>query len=232
MKTDSLRDRLIVALDLPDVDRARALIATLGDSVSFYKIGYELGFSGGLGLARELRDQGKQVFLDFKLHDIGNTVSSGVKALIGAGASCLTVHAYPQTLKAAVEARGDSDVAVLGVTVLTSWDGSDLSAAGISAGVEETVHQRARQALDAGADGIICSANDLPRLTPVFGGKLHFVTPGIRPEGSAAGDQKRVATPHFALQNGASHIVVGRPITQHADPRHQAEKIVAELSKG
>jgi orotidine-5'-phosphate decarboxylase len=230
MKITAPRDRLVVALDLPDIDAARALVAQLGDSVSFYKIGYELGFSGGLGLAAELAGQGKQIFFDFKLHDIGNTVASGVRALIHAGASCLTVHAYPQTLRAAVEARGDSGVAILGVTVLTSWDEDDLRESGLSGSVAQTVRNRAVLTLQSGADGIICSANDLADLRSVLGDKLFYVTPGIRPKGTDSGDQKRVTTPLCARQAGATHLVVGRPITRTEDPRGMALRIIDELT--
>ncbi len=231
MKITSPKDRLMVALDLPDADAARSMVATLGDSVSFYKIGYQLGFAGGLAVARELADSGKQVFLDFKLHDIGNTVASGVRALMQSGATCLTVHAYPQTLRAAVDARGDAPVAILGVTVLTSWDANDLEAAGIAGSVDAVVAMRARHAVDAGADGIICSALDLPRVVPLTANGFYHVTPGIRPEGSAQGDQKRVATPLSARRDGATHIVVGRPIVGADDPRGMALRIGEELAQ-
>src|ERR1700744_1609319 len=151
------KDRLIVALDLPGVEQAEAMVARLGDSVSFYKIGYQLAYAGGLPLVRKLADQGKKVFLDLKLHDIGNTVARGVESLARLGATFLTVHAYPQTMKAAVEARAGSNLKILAVTVLTSYDDSDLHAAGYRLGVSETVGARAQQAQALGVDGIVCS---------------------------------------------------------------------------
>lgn len=223
------RDRLIVALDLPSAEEARAVVARLGDSVTFYKIGYELGFAGGLALAEELRDAGKQLFLDFKLHDIGNTVAHGVKSLSRIGATFLTVHAFPQVLRAAVEARGDSGLKILGVTVLTSWDESDLRAAGHDMDVAALVAHRAAQVKASGADGLVCAASDLERVRAAGGSSLFYVTPGIRPAGGEVGDQKRVATPASALRAGATHLVVGRPIVQAADPRAAAEAIVVEM---
>src|ERR1700690_1715306 len=188
------RDRLIVALDLPGVAPAEAMIARLGDSVTFYKIGYQLGFAGGLSLVRKLTDDGKKVFVDLKLHDIGNTVARGVESVATLGATFLTVHAYPQTMKAAVEARAGSDLKILAVTVLTSYDDGDLHAAGYRLGVSELVEARAQQAEALGVDGLVCSPEEAANLRQKIGGQMNLVTPGIRPAGSAAGDQKRIMT--------------------------------------
>jgi orotidine-5'-phosphate decarboxylase len=226
------RDRLIVALDVPDVELAKAMVSRLGDAVTFYKIGYQLAYAGGLPLVRELTDQGKKVFLDLKLHDIGNTVARGVESVARLGASFLTVHAYPQTMKAAVEARGGADLKILAVTVLTSYDDGDLHAAGYRLGVVDLVEARAQQAQVLGVDGLVCSAEEASALRKVVGHQMRLVTPGIRPAGSAAGDQKRVMTPARAIAAGADYIVVGRPVLQAADPRQAAEAIVAEIAPG
>src|SRR4029453_16854473 len=186
------RDRLIVALDLPSVAKAEAMIARLGDSVTFYKIGYQLAFAGGLPLVRQLSGAGKKVFVDLKLHDIGNTVAKGVESVAALGATFLTVHAYPQTMKAAVEARAGSELKILAVTVLTSYDDGDLHAAGYRLGVSDLVEARAQQAQVLGVDGLVCSPEEATALRKVVGHQMSLVTPGIRPAGSAAGDQKRI----------------------------------------
>lgn len=223
------RERLIVALDVPDVDVARALIAKLGDSVVFYKIGYQLGYAGGLPLIRELASLGKKVFADLKLHDIGNTVAKGVESVAKLGATFLTVHAYPQTMQAAVEARKGSSLQVLAVTVLTSYDDDDLHAAGYRLNVGDLVEARARQAQALGVDGLVSSAEEVGKLRGITGAQMRLVTPGIRPAGSAAGDQKRIMTPAKAIAAGADYLVVGRPVVEAADPKHAAEEIVAEI---
>jgi orotidine-5'-phosphate decarboxylase len=224
------RDRLIVALDLPGIEPAEAMIARLGDSVTFYKIGYQLGFAGGLPLVRKLADQGKKVFVDLKLHDIGNTVERGVESIAKSGATFLTVHAYPQTMKAAVEGRGGTSLKILAVTVLTSYDDGDLHAAGYRFGVSDLVEARARQAQVLGVDGLVCSPEEVVALRKVVGHQMRLVTPGIRPAGSAAGDQKRIMTPSRAIAAGADYLVVGRPILDAADPRAAAEAIQAEIA--
>ncbi|MDQ0510981.1 orotidine-5'-phosphate decarboxylase [Angulomicrobium amanitiforme] len=224
------RDRLIVALDLPSVGAAESLVAQLGDTVSFYKIGYELGFAGGLGLARELIADGRKVFIDFKLHDIGNTVARGIASLAALGASFATVHAYPQTMRAAVEGREGSALRLLAVTVLTSYDEADLRAAGYSAGVEETVARRVVQARETGIDGIVCAPTDATRVRTLLGPDRAIVTPGVRPEGAASGDQKRIATPFAAIRAGADHLVVGRPIVAAPDPAAAARAVQAEIA--
>jgi orotidine-5'-phosphate decarboxylase len=223
------KDRLIVALDLPSVGPAEAMIARLGDSVSFYKIGYQLAFAGGLPLVRQLADAGKKVFVDLKLHDIGNTVARGVESVAKLGATFLTVHAYPQTMKAAVEGRAGSGLKILGVTVLTSYDDGDLHAAGYRLGVSDLVEARAQQAQVLGLDGLVCSPEEATTLHKIVGHQMVLVTPGIRPAGSATGDQKRIMTPARAIAAGADYLVVGRPVMEAADPRAAADAIQAEI---
>ena len=228
------RDRLIVALDLPSVAAAEAMVARLGDAVSFYKIGYQLAFAGGLSFAEGLARSGRQVFLDLKLHDIGNTVAKGVDSVARLGATFLTVHAYPQTMKAAVEARGQSNAAnlrILAVTVLTSYDDGDLHAAGYRFGVSDLVEARAQQAQVLGVEGLVCSPEEAHSLRRIVGHQMNLVTPGIRPSGVSAGDQKRIMTPARAIAAGADYLVVGRPVMQAADPRAAAEAIQAEIAQ-
>src|SRR5215468_11162944 len=225
------RERLIVALDVPSLDGAQAMVALLGNAVSFYKIGYQLAFAGGLDYARKLAQSGKRVFLDLKLHDIGNTVAAGVRSVAGLGASFLTVHAYPQVMQAAVTAR-ENDLRILAVTVLTSLNDADLNEAGYATTVAELAARRARQARDLGVDGLVCSQEEVANLRRIVGVGMTLVTPGIRPAGSSAGDQKRVATPASAIAAGADYLVVGRPIIAAADPKAAAEAIVDEIAGG
>jgi orotidine-5'-phosphate decarboxylase len=225
------RDRLIVALDLPSVAAAEAMVDRLGDAVSFYKIGYQLAFAGGLPLASALVRAGKQVFADLKLHDIGNTVGKGVESVATLGATFLTVHAYPQTMKAAVEARAGSPLRILAVTVLTSYDDADLAAAGYASTVGPLVAKRAAQAREIGVDGLVCSAEEAASVRSIAGPGMALVTPGIRPAGAAAGDQKRVMTPARAIAAGADYLVVGRPVVEAADPKAAAQAIVAEIAQ-
>jgi orotidine-5'-phosphate decarboxylase len=222
------RDRLILALDLSSVEAAEALIARLGDSVTFYKIGYQLAYAGGLSLVPKLADRGKKVFVDLKLHDIGNTVAKGVESIAKLGATFATVHAYPQTMKAAVDARGPS-LKILAVTVLTSYDDDDLHAAGYRFGVSDLVEARALQAQALGIDGLVCSGEEATTVRGIIGAQMALVTPGIRPAGSAVGDQKRVMTPGRAISAGADYLVVGRPVVEASDPKVAAEAIVAEI---
>jgi orotidine-5'-phosphate decarboxylase len=224
------RDRLIVALDVPSVPAASALVERLGDAVSFYKIGYQLAFAGGVALAEALVGAGKQVFLDLKLHDIGNTVEKGVESVARLGATFVTVHAYPQTMKAALAGRGGTGLRILAVTVLTSYDDADLAAAGYALGVSSLVARRAAQAREIGVDGLVCSAEEAAALRSLVGTSMVLVTPGIRPAGTAAGDQKRVMTPARAIAAGADYLVVGRPIVEAPDPRAAAEAVVAEIA--
>lgn len=223
------RERLIVALDVPSLEAAQDMVARLGNSVSFYKIGYQLAFAGGLDYARRLVQSGKRVFLDLKLHDIGNTVAAGVNSVASLGASFLTVHAYPQVMAAAVTAR-EQNLRILAVTVLTSLNDADLKQAGYAASVAELAARRAAQARDLGVDGLVCSPEEVANLRRIVGDGLTLVTPGIRPAGSAAGDQKRVATPATAIAAGADYLVIGRPITGASDPKAAAEAIVAEIA--
>jgi orotidine-5'-phosphate decarboxylase len=224
------RDRLIVALDLSSVEAAEAMIGRLGDAVTFYKIGYQLAYAGGLPLVQKLAGSGKKVFLDLKMHDIGNTIARGVENVARLGATFLTVHAYPQTMKAAVEARG-ANLRILAVTVLTSYDDGDLHAAGYRLNVSDLVEARAQQAQVLGVDGIVCSAEEAAHLHKIVGHQMHLVTPGIRPAGAATGDQKRIMTPGRAIAAGADYLVVGRPILEAADPRAAAEAIHAEINQ-
>jgi orotidine-5'-phosphate decarboxylase len=224
------RDRLIVALDLSTVAAADAMVTRLGDAVSFYKIGYQLAFAGGLSFAEELARGGKQVFLDLKLHDIGNTVAKGVESVARLGATFLTVHAYPQTMKAAADGRGASNLRLLAVTVLTSYDDADLAAAGYDFTVAELVAERAAQAHDMRIDGLVCSAAEAASLRKLVGHTMTLVTPGIRPAGADRGDQKRIMTPAAAVAAGADYLVVGRPVVDASDPKAAAQAIVAEIA--
>src|SRR3954470_18290974 len=225
------RDRLIVALDLPSVAAAETIIARLGDSITFYKIGYQLAYAGGLPLARQLAEAGKKVFLDLKLHDIGNTVARGTESVARLGATFLTVHAYPQTMKAAVEGRAGSRLKLLAVTVLTSYDDGDLHAAGYRIAVSDLVEARAQQAQVLGLDGLVCSPEEAASLRKIVGHQMNLVTPGVRPAGSASGDQKRIMTPARAIAAGADYLVVGRPVIDAADPKAAAEAVVAEIAQ-
>ena len=225
------RERLIVALDLPSVEAAERMVARLGDTVLFYKIGYQLAFAGGLPFAAGLIAAGKQVFLDLKLHDIGNTVEKGVQSVAQMGATFLTVHGYPQTMRAAVAGKRGSILRILAVTVLTSYDDADLAAAGYDMGVAELAAARAQQARDTGIDGLVCSAEEATALRKIIGPNMVLVTPGIRPMGSATGDQKRVMGPARAIRSGADYLVVGRPIIEAADPQAAADSIVSEIEQ-
>ncbi|KQO69663.1 orotidine 5'-phosphate decarboxylase [Methylobacterium sp. Leaf87] len=224
------RDRLIVALDVATVAEAEALVERIGDAATFYKIGYRLAYAGGLALVPRLAAAGLKVFLDLKLHDIGNTVEEGVRALSDLGPTFLTVHAYPQTMRAAVRGRGTGGLRILAVTVLTSYDEADAQEAGYALPIADLVAQRARQADEAGIDGIVCSAVEAVSVRGVVGPSRLIVTPGIRPADSGLGDQKRVMTPGEARRAGIDHVVVGRPITGAADPRAVAQAIVADMA--
>jgi orotidine-5'-phosphate decarboxylase len=225
-------NRLIVALDLPDADAARALVDQLGDSVGFYKIGLGMLTTGGLPLARELKTQGKRVFLDMKLFDIGATVEKAVVGLARLGLDFLTVHGDPQVVRAAVTGRGDAPTKILAVTLLTSLDRADLDDMLIRDGtIDDLTVERARRALAAGADGLIASPHEAARIRalPEAANRL-IVTPGVRPAGAALGDQKRVSTPAAALAAGADHLVIGRPIWAAEAPRAAAEAILTEIA--
>jgi orotidine-5'-phosphate decarboxylase len=225
------RDALIVALDVENVETARGLVERLGASVGFYKIGLELAFAGGLDLAEDLKQAGKRVFLDLKLHDIGATVERATRQIAGRGADFLTVHGYEQTMRAAREGAGGSSLRVLAVTVLTSYDDADLRKAGYARDVKATVASRAALAKECGLAGLILSPLDLAPIRALVGRELLLVSPGVRPRGSALNDQKRVASPAEAIEAGADHLVVGRPITRAEDPRKAAEEILAEIEE-
>lgn len=226
-------DRLIVALDLPNAVQGLQLADTLGDAVSFYKIGLGMLTGGGLALANELKsEQGKRIFLDMKLFDIGATVENAVRGLAQFDLDFLTVHGDPYVVRAAKQGAAGKDMKILAVTILTSLDRADLDGALIKEGaIRDLVQERAGLAFEAGADGVITSPQEaaLIRALPEAKDRL-IVTPGVRPAGAALGDQKRVATPASAIADGADHIVVGRPVWQAKDPRASAEAIVQELA--
>lgn len=221
--------RLIVPLDLPSVAEARQMVEALDDAVSFYKIGLELLATDGMAFAGDLKRQGKQVFLDWKLHDIGATVERSARVLAGAGCDLLTVHAEPQVMAAAVKAKGGSSLKILAVTVLTSLTDADLIEMGYAFGTRDLVARRIRQAVDCGVDGIVSSPREAALAREIAGPDFLVVTPGVRPFWAAKNDQARAATPADALKAGASHLVCGRPITAANDPREAALKVVAEM---
>ena len=225
-----MRERLIVGLDVPDVAEAEQVVRDLDGVVSFYKIGYQLAFAGGLDFARELASGGTGVFLDMKLLDIDNTVAKGVESIVKMGVSMLTLHAYPKAMRAAVEAARGSELTLLGVTVLTSMDEQDLVEAGYEYDPHTLVLRRAEQALGAGMGGIVCSADEAAAVRRIVGPELAVVTPGIRPAGADHGDQKRVMTPADAIRAGASHLVVARPIVKAPDRRAAAQAILADMA--
>lgn len=227
-----MKDRLIVGLDVPTLAEAERVVAELGDAASFYKIGYQLVFAGGLGFAGELVQAGKKVFLDVKLLDIDNTVAKGVENIARMGVSMLTLHAYPKAMQAAVAAAEGSNLCLLGVTVLTSMDEQDLRDAGYDTDPQSLVLKRAKQARDAGMGGVVCSAAEASLIREAVGPELAVVTPGIRPAGSSAGDQKRVVTPADAIRAGASHLVVARPIVGADDRKAAAQAILSEMQSG
>lgn len=223
-------DRLIVALDVPDALAGLELARTLGDSVSFYKIGLGMLTGGGLALANELKqDHGKRIFLDMKLFDIGATIEAAVRGLARYDIDFLTVHGDPHVVRAAKQGAAGSGLKILAVTILTSLDRADLDAGLIRDGdLHALTVERAARAFDAGADGVIASPREAAAIRALPGAGL-IVTPGVRPAGAALGDQKRVETPAAAIAAGADHIVVGRPIWQAADPRAAAQAILSEI---
>ena len=228
-------DRLIVGLDLPTFADARAAVDDLGDTVSFYKIGHQLAYAperdNGFQLARELIAESKKVFLDLKLLDIDNTVAKGVESVVQMGVTMLTIHAYPKAMRAAVKAAEGSDLTLLGVTVLTSMDDTDLVEAGYAYSAAALVERRASQAKDIGMGGIVASALEAESIRKIIGDDMALVTPGIRPKGADAGDQKRVMRPADALAAGASHLVVARPIVAASDRKAAAQAIISEMAE-
>ncbi|WP_417250283.1 orotidine-5'-phosphate decarboxylase [Celeribacter sp.] len=226
-------DRLIVALDVPNIIKGQEVVERIGDAVSFYKIGLGMLTGGGLALANELKQEyGKRIFLDMKFFDIGATVEKAVAGVAQFDMDFLTVHGDPYVVEAAKQGASGSNMKILAVTILTSLDRNDLDGALIKSGeIADLVQERAGHALAAGADGVICSPQEaaLVRALPEAEGKL-IVTPGVRPAGAALGDQKRVATPAQAIRDGVDHMVVGRPIWQHQDPRKAALSIQNEIA--
>lgn len=228
----AMEDRLIVALDVPSIAQARDLVARIGDAVGFYKVGYWLLYSPGAdSLLAELKAEGKRIFLDAKLHDIPQTVEIGAARAAERGVDLLTVHAEPAVMAAAVKGAAGSSMMVFGVTVLTSLDDADLADIGYRMGVSELVRRRARQAAEAGCHGIIASPEDKPTSLRAAAGApgLLVATPGIRPAGADAGDQKRIATPAQAIADGSDYLVVGRPIVAQPDPAAAARAIIAQM---
>ena len=222
---------LIAALDVDTRAEAEMLVERLGDSVDFYKIGYQLFYGGdGLNFGKALLAAGKRVFFDLKLLDIDNTVEKGVAAIAGTGATMLTVHAYPKAMQAALRGAAGSDLTILGVTVLTSMDDSDVAEAGYARDAAGLVALRAEQAKTIGIGGIVCAPSEAEMVRTILGPKPAIVTPGIRPAGSAMGDQKRVMGPRQALEAGATHLVVGRPITAAPDPADAARAILRDMA--
>ena len=223
--------QLIVGLDVSSRARAEEIVSLLGDSVDFYKIGYQCFYGAdGFALGKELLKAGKKVFFDLKLLDIDNTVANGVKAIADTGATMLTLHAYPKAMEAAVKAAEGTGLCLLGVTVLTSMDQTDLEDAGYGVTVDALVERRAHQAREAGMGGVVASAFEASKVRDIVGPQMAVVTPGIRPAGADKGDQKRVMTPSDALRAGASHLVVARPIVAAPSPRQSAQAILTEMA--
>jgi orotidine-5'-phosphate decarboxylase len=229
MKQISNRDRMIVALDMSSAGAARDLVDQLGPSASFYKVGLELIYAGGLPLIEELIEAGNKIFLDAKLLDIDNTVAGAITSIMRTGATFVTLHAYPKAMRAAVAVRGDNPLKLLGVSVLTSMDDADTADAGYGLPVRDLVLRRASDAKQAMMDGIVASPAEAAAIRAAVGPGMLIVTPGIRPRGSDAGDQKRIATPAEAITAGADYLVVGRAITAAPDPVLAADAIVAEI---
>jgi orotidine-5'-phosphate decarboxylase len=221
--------RLIVGLDFADADQARAVVDRLGALVCVYKIGLTLLAGDGLVLSRELKAAGKAVFQDWKLHDIGAQVEGAARGIAANGSDFVTVHAEPQVMEAAVRGRADSELKVLAVTVLTSLSGEDLREIGYAHSVQDLVARRVRQAIESGCDGVVASPREAAMARRLGGTDFLVVTPGVRPHGAALNDQVRVATPAEALREGASHLVVARPIIRAADPQAAARTILEEM---
>ena len=222
--------RCFVALDLPSVGAAEAMVERLGDAVDSYKIGLQLLPIGGVEFGQRLKAMGKNVFYDFKFHDIGATVEKATRSIASLQADLLTVHARPDVMRAAVMGRGSSPLKILGVTVLTSLDQNALKAIGYNDNAESLVMRRVEQALEAGIDGVVSSPLEAAAIRAFVPDHFLVVTPGVRPKGADAGDQMRIATPASALKSGATHLVIGRPITQAKDPRAAAQAIAADMS--
>lgn len=225
---------IIIALDVPGAEEARGLVRAVGDAASFYKVGLELFTAAGPDFVRELKAGGLRVFLDLKLHDIGETVRRAVAQAVKIAPDFLTIHATGQVMRAAVEGRASliepSPLKLLAVGVLTSLDDSDLAEDGYECGAAELVERRARNAMAAGVDGIVCSPREVARVRAIVGAKMILLNPGVRSAGAAAGDQKRVATPAEAIAAGADYVVIGRQVTRAKDARAETLKILDEIS--
>lgn len=225
--------QLIVGLDVSSRARAEEIVSLLGDSVDFYKIGYQCFYGAdGFALGKELLKAGKKVFFDLKLLDIDNTVEQGVAAIAATGATMLSVHAYPQCMRAAMRGAAGSELCVLGISVLTSMDDADVAEAGFARDTAGLVALRAQQARDAGIGGLVSSPHEAEMVRTIVGSHMAIVTPGIRPAGAPLGDQKRAMSPAAALAAGATHLVVARPIIAAADPAAAARAILAEMNGG
>ncbi|MEM8700288.1 MAG: orotidine-5'-phosphate decarboxylase [Pseudomonadota bacterium] len=225
-------DRLMLPVDVPTIRDAEALVSRTDGKIGVYKIGMELQFAGGLEFARDLAADGKKIFLDVKLHDIDNTITQAIRNIARMGMTFVTVHGYPKTMRAAVKGlaeEGNPALCLLGVTVLTSMGEDDLAAAGYRGPVADLVAARARDARDAGMGGIVCAATEAQNMRAILEGDLVIVTPGIRPKGSSANDQRRVMTPEDAIRAGSDYLVVGRPISKADDPGAAADAVVAEI---
>jgi len=226
-----MKNPLIVALDLPSGSEARRLVERLGSEVDFYKVGLELFTAAGPEFVRELAGQGKKIFVDLKMYDIGETVKRAAAAVAALGGTLLTVHASPQVIRAAKQGAAGSDLKILAVTVLTSFDQRDLEDLGISGRtVAQQVEWLASRSLDAGTDGIVCSPLEVGRLRALAGPEAILVTPGVRSAGADPGDQKRTATPAEAMRAGSTYLVVGREITRAADPAAAARRIITDIN--
>lgn len=231
-KPKTALERLMLPVDVPTVGEAEDLVKKTEGRVGVYKIGMELQFAGGLEFARELAEGGHKIFLDVKLHDIDNTITKAVQNVAKMGVTFMTVHAYPKTMRAAVKGlleEGNPNLCLLGVTVLTSMDETDLVRAGYRGPIADVVAERAADAKTAGMGGIVCAATEASKMKDILGEELVIVTPGIRPPGSSADDQLRVLTPEKAIKSGSDYLVIGRPISKAADPRLAAEAVVAEI---
>ena len=227
-----MKNPLIIALDVDSAEQAAALVQRLGDAAGFYKVGMELYAAAGMDFVRQLTGAGKQVFLDLKMYDIGETVRRAVARVAASGAALTTVHGSGPVMRAAVAGRGDSPLQLLGVTVLTSFDQEDLADLGYPCSVADLVALRVRKAMDAGLDGLVCSPLEVAAVRLLAGPKAVLVTPGVRSAGVGQGDQKRVATPAEAIRDGADYLVIGRQVTRAEDPRSEIQKILDEIQAG
>ncbi len=227
-----MKNPIIVALDVGSAAEAWGLVRQLGDSVRIFKVGMELYAAAGMDMVRELVREGKEVFLDLKVYDIGETVKRTVRQVAGVGARFLTIHGSGPLMRAAVEGRGEAPLQLLAVTVLTSFDAEDLADLGYPCTVAELVRLRVRKACEAGVDGIVCSPLEVAEVRKLAGPGAIVVTPGVRSSGAAKGDQKRVAAPAEAIRNGADYIVIGRQIIRAADPAAEVQRVLAEIAAG